>query len=515
MLIKNQEIVNKEVIYDKDEQLVSTTNLQGKITYANEIFCQVAGYSQEELIGQNHNIVRHPDMPKIAFADLWEKLKQGKSWRGMVKNRCKDGRYYWVDAYVTPLYEAGELTGYQSVRIMPSKALKLKAACIYKKINSGKSVENKLTTILMRRVLSLITLLSLMLISFSYLGLFSSAILLLFITFLIFLNYKELLSTPLALKKLHASFDSPSRLIYEGNEPFDIANFHIGLLEARIKTILGRTSDATGQLALLAQTLKTISQTTSSSIEVEANELDQLATAIEQMSATAKEIGRATVQASDKTRETQNCCSQTQQHMQHTTQQVTTMATEINLISHSANDLVIQANAINIAMAEIQGISEQTNLLALNAAIEAARAGEQGRGFSVVADEVRALSSRTHLATKTIQASVNQMQSTLNSWVEKMSNSSLQAQSVLAETAKTQALVHQISTMMSSVFEISASISTAAEEQSMVSADLSENVTRISELSKENKKHAIHLYESSDHLSKKTDAIASLSDMFS
>ena len=95
---------NNEVTFSPSEQLVSVTDTQGVILYANDDFCRIAGYSQQELEGEHHNIVRHPDMPKAAFADLWQKLKRGDSWRGMVKNRCKDGRYYWVDAYVTPLY---------------------------------------------------------------------------------------------------------------------------------------------------------------------------------------------------------------------------------------------------------------------------------------------------------------------------------------------------------------------------------------------------------------------------
>ncbi|MCR3891974.1 PAS domain-containing protein [Aeromonas caviae] len=84
-------LIDEEVDFPANEQLVSTTDLQGVITYANDHFCRVAGYSRAELIGQHHNMVRHPDMPKAAFADLWGKLKQGKPWRGMVKNRCKVG----------------------------------------------------------------------------------------------------------------------------------------------------------------------------------------------------------------------------------------------------------------------------------------------------------------------------------------------------------------------------------------------------------------------------------------
>jgi aerotaxis receptor len=102
---RNQHVVDQEVQYDAGQELVSTTDTRGVITYANPAFCLVAGYTEDELVGKNHNLVRHPDMPSAAFADLWVHLKQGQSWRGMVKNRCKDGRYYWVDAFVTPIYQ--------------------------------------------------------------------------------------------------------------------------------------------------------------------------------------------------------------------------------------------------------------------------------------------------------------------------------------------------------------------------------------------------------------------------
>ncbi|XAW88387.1 PAS domain-containing protein [Vibrio sp. CDRSL-10 TSBA] len=113
---RNVHVVDSEVTFSKDEQLVSVTDKRGVIRYANKEFCRVAGFEESELVGKNHNIVRHPDMPKAAFSDMWAKLQAGLEWRGAVKNRCKDGRYYWVDAFVTPVFENGELTGYQSVR---------------------------------------------------------------------------------------------------------------------------------------------------------------------------------------------------------------------------------------------------------------------------------------------------------------------------------------------------------------------------------------------------------------
>ena len=129
-----------ERTFTEHQQLVSTTDLNGTITYANPEFCEIAGYSLEELVGQHHNIVRHPDMPTAAFKDLWEKLKRGDSWRGMVKNRCKNGDYYWVDAYVTPLLKDGKISGYQSVRALPSNEQKAQAQKLYDKLNNNKPI---------------------------------------------------------------------------------------------------------------------------------------------------------------------------------------------------------------------------------------------------------------------------------------------------------------------------------------------------------------------------------------
>lgn len=132
----NKIIINEEVIFDKNQQLLATTDLHGVITYANNLFCYISGYQIEELLGKTHHIVHHPDMPQAAFADLWKKLQDHQSWRGLIKNRCKDGRYYWVDTYVTPLFENDKQIGYQSVCLMPSNELKSRATALYKKLNS-------------------------------------------------------------------------------------------------------------------------------------------------------------------------------------------------------------------------------------------------------------------------------------------------------------------------------------------------------------------------------------------
>lgn len=96
--------------------IVSSTDLKGIITYANRKFCEIAGYSRDKLIGKNHNIVRHPDMPKAAFQELWDTIRSGKEWTGVVKNLRKDGKYYWVYSHITPIEKEGEIIGYTAAR---------------------------------------------------------------------------------------------------------------------------------------------------------------------------------------------------------------------------------------------------------------------------------------------------------------------------------------------------------------------------------------------------------------
>jgi PAS domain S-box-containing protein len=125
--------MNEEYILQETDFLVSQTDSMGVILFANEDFCKVAGYTLEELIGQEHNIVRHPDMPKTAFRDLWETIKADKTWSGYVKNKTKNGNYYWVYSIVYPIRnkKSNEIT-YISCRRKPSREEILSASDLYK-----------------------------------------------------------------------------------------------------------------------------------------------------------------------------------------------------------------------------------------------------------------------------------------------------------------------------------------------------------------------------------------------
>lgn len=126
------------VQFSANANILSTTNPKGAITYVNPDFISISGFSEAELLGVNHNIVRHPDMPPEAFTHLWQTLKAGRSWMGLVKNRCKNGDHYWVSAYVTPMQRNGEIVEYQSVRTLPPKALVDAAEHLYAQLRNGK-----------------------------------------------------------------------------------------------------------------------------------------------------------------------------------------------------------------------------------------------------------------------------------------------------------------------------------------------------------------------------------------
>lgn len=117
----NQPVTQREVELNDEDFLVSRTDLKGCLTYANPAFIEISGFTHDELIGSPHNIIRHPDMPPAAFEDIWRTIKAGDTWRGLVKNRCKNGDHYWVEASVSPITEGDDVVGYASVRVKANR----------------------------------------------------------------------------------------------------------------------------------------------------------------------------------------------------------------------------------------------------------------------------------------------------------------------------------------------------------------------------------------------------------
>ncbi len=135
----NLPVTDNEYVLKDTDSIISKTDLKGVITYVNDDFVRISGFGKDELIGASHNIVRHPDMPREGFSDLWDSLRAGRSWTGYVKNRRKDGGFYWVLAHASPIYEGGKIIGYSSVRNKPDRATIDKVAPIYRQFREGKA----------------------------------------------------------------------------------------------------------------------------------------------------------------------------------------------------------------------------------------------------------------------------------------------------------------------------------------------------------------------------------------
>ena len=506
---KNQSIINEEVNFQASDELISTTDKQGVITYANPDFCRVSGFSLDELVGQNHNIVRHADMPSAAFEDLWKKLAAGTPWRGAVKNRCKDGRYYWVDAFITPIFEKGILLGYQSVRTKLAEETKSNAIKAYQAIKAGKSLnkwyENATVKNLAYWGLSFAVLFSALYYPYA---MFLAPCL----PFLVYRN--ELINVPRYFTKLMGEYDSVSRVIYSSSKPQSIVYFHFKMSEGKIKTILGRILDSSKILTSGAVNLAEAAKNAKEGVEQETIELHQVSTAVEEMVVTIDEVARNTTFTSQKVNQAHVDCETATHAMQQTMKQVNMLAQEVSQSASSASELADEAEKIGGIMHEIQGIADQTNLLALNAAIEAARAGEHGRGFSVVADEVRALSSRTHGATKQIQKSISEIQSTLLKWSKTMAKGKDSADNCVEQAAGARDVVNKVYELLTDISDLTIQISSASEEQSMVSQEISRNIINISDASQNNLNQANRVESETNAIQSRANTLGSLGKAF-
>ncbi len=484
----NKPVTTRETRYDEQQRLVSTTDLKGLITSVNSEFLSVSGYSLDELSGQAHNIIRHPDMPQAAFAEMWSTLKQGGSWLGMVKNRCKNGDYYWVDAFVTPLFSNGRVAGYQSVRRKPAREEVDRADALYQgKTSFIAQLVDKVTSLTLGRQIFLAVLLSnLMVASIMHLIQTNNA---LAFALPVIVGLPALLAFWIARpwKALTAStlsqFDSPfARKIYgqADNELGQIKTI-IHFYESQKETILWRLKQVADNVSDSAQSTQDITRSSADEMDNLSREVELVATSMHEMSATVQEVARNAALTATSTENAKSNVDAGEENVKSTQAKIRDLVSQVETSAQVVRTLAKDSEQIGEIVDVISSIADQTNLLALNAAIEAARAGEQGRGFAVVADEVRTLAGRTQSSTGEIQAMVDSLQSASVRAVSALEASQAVADQCVAHSTEAGASLSEIMSSVNEISDMSIQIATATEEQSSVSEEINRNIVNINE----------------------------------
>lgn len=429
----NLPVTQVEVPFPQGRYIVSRTDLKGIITYANDTFVDISGFTPEELIGKNHNLVRHPDMPPQAFAWLWDTIKDGRPWRGIVKNRCKNGDYYWVDALVVPVRRDNQSIGYMSVRTAPTRQQIAAVEPLYRQLKQGEASLPKpsawsripINTKLKGLVLGLLVLQGLS-VAINLLGTSLGLSPAVIDPGLPLLGVSGIAAS-IWLMMIHSQVMTGiggiiERLdhIAQGNltDPIPIdrldelgkLNDALITMQTHLKTMMAEISEAAEQVGGHADTLNAEMEQVQKVTDTQSSAVSSIAAAVEQLVASVHEIADSAKQATQTVEASTGLLSEAAMRMVESQEASHNVVTTVNSAGQTMAELFQSISDIGRISQAIRGIADQTNLLALNAAIEAARAGESGRGFAVVADEVRKLAEMASKQTSEITTTVQEIQ---------------------------------------------------------------------------------------------------------